>query len=401
MNPKLTLIKKSLVSEAVVGDIVTYTIIARNDGDIELNNVTVRDELASDVKFVSGSVKINLSSDPNQTIISGVNIGNLTIGQSKTVSFDTKIISKNNGNVILNTAIGDFNYNAEQGKPPRVGSAISNTNEIIIKKANLTVTKSANKEYVSLNDTITYTVAVKNDGEINAINVIFKDELSSVSKLVERTFTINGVLVNSVNLNSGVTIGDIPEGETVTLKYDVKVMTGNCCGKLINSAFTEYSYILSNGYTGTRISEKSKITIVIAISAFKQISLDEYLEIPTQKPDMEQLNEIKGTVNILNCHVIQTTKATSKEGQILSGYKLVVHGVLKQVVQYTAVDTQAIHSAHYDVPFSTFIVLPPDYLVGSKIEVEGVIEDIYYNMIDGRTFFKNATVLVLAKILSR
>ena len=401
MNPKLTLIKKSLVSEAVVGDVVTYTISARNDGDIELNNVTVRDELASDIKFISESVKINSSLDPNQSIISGVNIGNLGIGQSKIVSFDTKVISKNNGNIILNTAVGDFNYNAEPGKPPRVGSAISNTNELLVKKVNLTVTKTSNKQSVSLNDVITYTVTVKNDGEIDVINVIFKDELSSISKLIERTFTINGVLVNSVNLNSGVTIGDIKEGETVILKYDVKVITGNCCGKLINSAFTEYSYILSNGYTGTRVSEKSKVTIVIAISAFKQISLDEYLEIPTQKPDMEQLNEISGKVEILNCHVIQTTKATSKEGQILSGYKLVVHGMLKQVIQYTATETQAIHSAHYDVPFSTFIVLPPDYTVGSKIEVEGIIEDIYYNKIDERTFFKNATVLVLAKILSR
>ena len=400
MNPKLTLIKKSLVSEAVIGDIVTYSIIARNDGDITLNDVTVRDELDSDLKFIPTSIKINSNNDKNQTIISGVNIGTLTVGQSKIISFETSVISKIDGNIINNTAIGDFSYIPQNSNTPRVGSAISNTNQLIVKKASINVKKTADKEYVSLNDIINYTVTIINDGEIDAINVIFKDELPSIVMIIPGSFSIDDVVVNSVNLKSGVTIGDIQEGKTVVLKYKVKVITGNCCGKLSNSAYTEYSYILSNGYTGTKLSEKSSVTIVVAVSAFKQISLDDYLTIPTQKPDLEQISQIDGDVKILNCHVIQTVKAVSKEGQILSGYKLVVHGMLKQVIQYIADETQAVHSAHYDLPFSTFIVLPPDYIVGSKIEVNGIIEDTYYNVVDKRTFFKNTTLLVLAKILN-
>ena len=94
------------------------------------------------------------------------------------------------------------------------------------------------------------------------------------------------------------------------------------------------------------------------------------------------------------------TSLVSQEGQRLTGFKLVITGYLNIVVKYTALDMeQSVHSAHYKIPFSTFIVMPDEYSVGSKLDVEGIVEDIYYKAHDERCFFTNTTVLINVKIL--
>ena len=52
-----------------------------------------------------------------------------------------------------------------------------------------------------------------------------------------------------------------------------------------------------------------------------------------------------------------------------------------------------VHSAHYNIPFSTFIVLS-NYAEENNIEIEGFIEDIYFNKLDNRNVFVNNTVLI-------
>lgn len=132
---------------------------------------------------------------------------------------------------------------------------------------------------------------------------------------------------------------------------------------------------------------------------FKQFSVQESLIIPDVKPDVEQIVSVFAEVCITNTRVIQTPVATSFEGQILTGFKLIVEGALEQKVEYVADEpTQSVHAAHFRVPFSTFIVLPIDYVIGTPITVTGYIEDIFVELLDKRSIFKNVTILLDAQI---
>ena len=403
MSASVTLIKQSNPQYAIVGTTITYTIIASNYGTIPVSNVVVNDLLPSELEFVNGSVQINSNPMPLENILLGVNIGTLGAGVSKTISFDVKTLSAGL-TTIPNTASSEFNYQLPGASSPNLGMSISAPYEIYLYNADISVVKSANVTTANIQDVITYTVTLKNTGNVVASNVIFKDILPSSIKLIDGSFTINGVAVNNVNLASGINIGTIQAGGIVTLVYKVTVLGSGCSGVIINSANVSFNYTLVDGTSGSKqvqAKESSSTTVTVSLSTFRQISIDEYLEIPCQKPDIETINNITGEVKILNCHVIQTQNAKSTEGQQLSGYKLIIHGVLKQVIEYTADEpTQSVHSAHYDVPFSNFIILPPDFVLGSKIDVEGVVEDIYSNVISKRCFFKNTTVLLVAKILS-
>lgn len=128
----------------------------------------------------------------------------------------------------------------------------------------------------------------------------------------------------------------------------------------------------------------------------------------------------------------------NEEGTCLTGRKLVIQGFLNQKVVYTGeVETQSVHSAHYSVPFSAFIVVYAkfdglDYISNTTINtivdgvltpttisgvglpcsdevpdlvpdlceefcVEAYIEDVFATALDPRTIFKNVTLFFLAK----
>lgn len=123
---------------------------------------------------------------------------------------------------------------------------------------------------------------------------------------------------------------------------------------------------------------------------------------------------------------------SNEEGTCLTGRKLVIEGVLNQKVVYTAnVATQSVHSAHFSVPFSAFIIpyanfeglkyvpnvevepgvfrdvfayygCEDDFVIQpvlcEEFSVDAYIEDIFAYALDERTVFKNTTIFLLAKV---
>jgi len=83
----------------------------------------------------------------------------------------------------------------------------------------------------------------------------------------------------------------------------------------------------------------------------KQFNVAETLELPESKPDIEQIVKVKSELIINYTKVIKTPKAISFEEQELTGWKLIVEGELRQVIQYVADEpTQSVHGAHFNVP---------------------------------------------------
>jgi len=137
------------------------------------------------------------------------------------------------------------------------------------------------------------------------------------------------------------------------------------------------------------------------LAPFKQFNVQETLDIPEAKPDIEQVVTVKADLDIVKTTLIKTpSQVVSLEGQKLTGWKLVVEGHIKQVIQYVADEPmQSVHAAHFTVPFSTYVILPPDFEEGTLVDIKGYIEDIYAEKLDLRRIFKNITILLVAKTI--
>lgn len=140
-------------------------------------------------------------------------------------------------------------------------------------------------------------------------------------------------------------------------------------------------------------------TIPIDTTVFKQLNIEKIVCLPDAKPDIEQIVKVISELVIKKTKVIKTPKGTSLEGQLLTGWKLVIEGVVKQKIQYVADEPeQSVHATHADIPFSTFIVLPENFTMDTPLTILGYIEDVYAHMTNERCIFINITTLLTADL---
>jgi hypothetical protein len=144
-----------------------------------------------------------------------------------------------------------------------------------------------------------------------------------------------------------------------------------------------------------------------------QFNIPEVIDIPEQKPDVEDIVSINSCVEIISQHVIKTPVVTgyissngitipgssipNAEGSKLTGRKLIITGILKQKVIYTAlVPDQSLHSASYSIPFSIYIIVDANTPLSQRFKVNSYIEYIWGIRLSERSLFKNTTIFIKA-----
>ncbi|WP_169525189.1 DUF3794 domain-containing protein [Pseudalkalibacillus hwajinpoensis] len=162
--------------------------------------------------------------------------------------------------------------------------------------------------------------------------------------------------------------------------------------------------------TGECSSAKKAALLADGNDTWTQIFVPEVLCVPSQKPDIEELMSVNARVKIISQRVIRTpyyettpgdpttvVPIENEEGTYLTGRKLVVEGILRQKVIYTAcTEDQSVHSAHFDVPFSAFIILPVGTPLTTQYKIDTCIEDIFISRTTERQIFKNVTLFIKA-----
>lgn len=146
-----------------------------------------------------------------------------------------------------------------------------------------------------------------------------------------------------------------------------------------------------------------KIKTVDDNKNWTELSIPELLYIPCEKPPVETIDKVFINVKIISKRVVKIPKATgeNEEGTKLTGWKLIIEGVLCQKIVYTAdLPVQSVHSAHFNIPFSAFIMLgeedDDDVALNTKYCVEPCVEDVFVKQFGEKQIFKNVTLLLRA-----
>ena len=137
----------------------------------------------------------------------------------------------------------------------------------------------------------------------------------------------------------------------------------------------------------------------IDASNFKQTNMDFIFEIPYQKPDAKSISKVWIEAVILNKQIAKTPIGTSLEGQIITGYGVLIEGELKVNIEYVANgDFQSSHTAHNDIPFSGYVVLPKRFNINSFLTETIFIEDINTSLISEKCIYNNVTLMFVVDI---
>lgn len=134
-------------------------------------------------------------------------------------------------------------------------------------------------------------------------------------------------------------------------------------------------------------------------------------DIPVQKPSMEGIVTVNTCVQIISNRVIKTpvvtgytnsadvlvpgTEISNAECTFLTGRKLIVEGIITQKIIYTSLaEDQALHSANFMIPFSTFIIVDADTPLSAEFRIYPYVEDVFVYMLSERTIFSNNTLFI-------
>ncbi|AMM50604.1 hypothetical protein TH61_04640 [Rufibacter sp. DG15C] len=258
-------------TRANVGDALTYTIVARNNGPNAATGVIIRDVLPIGQINITGQTSTN---GTNLDITTGVwTIGNLASGQSVTLTINATITGTG---TIVNTAIIRGNQADQQ--------PANNTSTVVTvvtpgvgpgAMADLQVQKTVNKTRASVGDALVYTVTARNLGPDNATGVTVRDVLPlSQIDLVGNVTVSTG----TYNATTGIwTIGNLAVGQTATLTVNSTIKAN---GVIVNTA------VISGDQLDER-PESNTSTVITVVGAGP--------EVPTVFTDLQVVKTVDKT----------------------------------------------------------------------------------------------------------
>ncbi|OXM15050.1 hypothetical protein CGZ75_13285 [Paenibacillus herberti] len=133
--------------------------------------------------------------------------------------------------------------------------------QININSPNVTVAKSANVSGAVIGDTITYTVTITNSGTANVTSVVLTDPLPAGLSFVSGSVTVAGVARPTADIRSGVAIGTLAFGTSVTSTYRAVVTALPSPPQLNNTASASFSFLnIIGGSTITAVIPSNTVS---------------------------------------------------------------------------------------------------------------------------------------------
>ena len=222
----LAIVKVVSDSTPKSGDVVTWTITVTNKGPDRAIDVVVHDKLPNGLVYISDD------SNGKYDDVSGVwTIGTLQNNTSVTLNI-LSLVNITNA-IITNVALVD----SDTHDPDETNNRANDT--ILIRPfADLSIEKTVSPHYPKMNDVVTWTITVTNNGPDMAVNAFVRDVLPSGLEFIES----DGNYTNNVWY-----IGDIANGGTAILNIKTRILvTGAVITNVANVTSDTHDYDLTN-----------------------------------------------------------------------------------------------------------------------------------------------------------
>ena len=185
---------------------------------------------------------------------------------------------------------------------------------------NLTVSKAVDLGYAAIGDILNYTIALKNNGDTSANNVVLIDLIPQGANFINDSILVDSISVaQSVNPSLGIDIGTIIQGRLLTVTFKALVVNIPTQNPMNNKVQADYQYNFSvTSLVNASIDSNIAVTTINNPNIILTKSLN--------KSIVSIGNVITYTVNIKNTGSISATNVTLID-TIPTGTTLVANSV--------------------------------------------------------------------------
>lgn len=206
----------------LVGEESMITATLTNNTAIQLETVSFKNTLNAGLTFVAGSVILNDVEQPEADIITGIDLGNIEVTGVNVIKF--KVTTAEATTEEFGTAQGIVNYTIQD---PIEGekSLEENTNSIDLEiiEADITVECSVNKGYAIKGNTLHYTTTITNGAKTEKSNLIFKNPIPEGSSFVAESVKIDDSPQTAYDPATGFALNNLAVETSTKVEFDVMV----------------------------------------------------------------------------------------------------------------------------------------------------------------------------------
>ena len=237
----IEVVKSADKEVTTVGDTVTYSIAVTNTGNVQLNNVVVKDDnnFTGSITSLRSAGSVYNEEDGTWTI------AKLGVGVTVTIRYTYVVTEEDVANKQLeNIATGIIppSDNIPEIEEP------SNEVDVPIVNRSVTIVKSVDKDTVYEGDTVTYTLKVTNTGNTDLTDLVVSDASNAKGVLVP-------IPSDDYTFEKGLFfLRDLAAGDSIEIKYMYTVVNNDPA--LIENVATVH---VPKGTTGTDVDEPFEV----------------------------------------------------------------------------------------------------------------------------------------------
>ncbi len=210
---------KTLAKE---GETVHITVTVTNNSETKLTHNFIGNPTPKGATYVAGSVKLNGAELPSKDMTSGFFLPDLNPGESLTVEYDMQI--NNPMTVTPVTDVSQFQYVVTEPQKGEVRyKEYTDPVSINVVFAKLSVVKSVDKAFAIKGETLTYTVTMTNEGNIDINDIYFTDNIPQGTTFVEQSVFINDQNIPAYRPDAGYSVASLPPNSSATTSFKVTI----------------------------------------------------------------------------------------------------------------------------------------------------------------------------------
>lgn len=219
----LAVTKAAVADTAVAGGGATFTVSVTNTGPSDASAVVLTDLLPAPLVFDAAA------SDGSCAVVTTdvvCDLGTVDAGSSRSITISASLPPDAPPGTVVNTATASSDVPDPDDTDDSASAPVEVTYE-----ADLSVTKTSAADSVLLGDTMTYTLAVTNSGPSDAADVVLTESIPAGTSAVT---PLPAGCAGTVEITCD--LGDVPAGDTRTVRVEIDVPDTTPLGPLDNIA---------------------------------------------------------------------------------------------------------------------------------------------------------------------